>query len=120
MSVPFFSPLGRRKPAPARQRRRLRRMPGAPDPALLNATIELHLNRLRSELQSVSCDGGCSNWFIRTHVAEWRSSAFAAERARLLAHAALFGEFLPSSTLNQSQIQHTKLPTTSYTGRFSL
>ena len=117
MSVPFFSPFRpSRAPAPPRP---ARRMPGAPDPALLNATIELHLNRLRSELQSVSCDGGCSDWFIRTHVAEWRSSAFAAERARLFAHAALFGEFLPSSTLNQSQIQHTKLPTTSYTGRFS-
>lgn len=94
-------------------------MPAAPDPALLNATIELHLDRLRSELQSVSCDGGCSNWFISRHVAEWRSSAFAAERARLFAHAALFGEFLPSSTLNQSQIYHTRSLATSYTGHYS-
>ena len=88
----------------------------AGDTAPLNATIELHLDQLRSELQSVSCNG-CSSWFIRTHVAEWRSSAIAAERARLIAHAALFGEFLPLSTLSQSRIHLTTH--LAYTGRFS-
>ena len=79
--------------------------------------IELHLERLRRELRSHRVDG-LSEWFIRRHVRPWRASVIAAERARLLAHAALFDKFLPNDTSALARLRPT-VRGVAYTGRFS-
>lgn len=79
------------------------------------AAIELHVNQLANELQRLPCHG-CAEWFLRRHVDKWRFNAVAAERARLLKHAELFGEFLPNST--RPTLRSSPSPG-SYVGTFS-
>lgn len=67
-----------------------------PAPVNVTAAISAHLDALRRDLRASPC-AGCSSWFLRAHVRPWRAGYVAAEAARLHAHAARFGEFLPAS-----------------------
>ena len=70
-------------------------------PPNLTNPIRAHVDALRRELAAMQCTG-CAYWFVHRHWRPWQAAAVSAELARLQTHAALFGEFMPSSSRHLS------------------